>query len=731
MQYPFYHQLDARDCVPTCLRMVSKYYGKEFSQQYLRDKCFSQKTGTSLLSLIDGATNIGLKATGVKITYEKLFDLQPYPCFVQWNKQHLVVLYKIEGDKVVIGDPAAGILSYDIETFKKCWLASTNVKNVEAGIVILVKPSEGFHRHEENSDYHKEYRFRNLLRYLSPHKFTLFKLTASILLGSLLSLIFPFLTQIIVDEGIANKSINTVVIILACQFSIMIGIAITNYLSNWCILHVSTRIGVKLIDDFLTKLMVLPIKFYDKKTVGDLLQRIGDFTRIEFFLTTSLVSIVITLITFMVYSSILLGYAKILLLVFLGGAVCYIGWVLIFMKKRRKIDYMRFQESAANQGNLIEIINGMSEVKLNNAEQYKKRHWQEIQAKLYNINSKGLTLSQTQDIGGVFIDQTKNIIITFIAASYVISGDMTLGMMMAIQFIIGQMNVPLNKIITFLKTTQDTRISLERVNEINMKEDEIIQNENKINKIPVNADIVLSNVTFHYNGKRSPKVIDELSMIIPSKKVTAIVGTSGSGKTTLIKLLLGFYKPTSGSITLSGEKLSEYNMRRWREYCGVVMQDGYIFTDTIDKNVALCDKEPDSKKVKDACETAALNSFIELLPMKFNTEIGPDGMNLSTGQKQRLLIARAVYKNAPYVFLDEATNSLDANNEKVIMHNLVDFYQGRTVVVVAHRLSTVINADNIVVVEKGKIVEQGTHNQLIKRRGSYYRLVKNQLELGG
>ena len=400
------------------------------------------------------------------------------------------------------------------------------------------------------------------------------------------------------------------------------------------------------------------------------------------------------------------------------------------MKKRKKIDYMRFQEAASNQSNLIQIISGMQEIKLNNSEQLKKRDWQDIQVKLYNINIKGLTLAQTQDVGGGLIDQLKNILISFIAASAVINGDMTLGMMMAIQYIIGQMNVPLTQIITFLKTAQDTQISLERVNEISMKDDEVQENKGKIDIIPISKNLSLSNVDFHYNGIRSAKVLDNITLEIPANKVTAIVGTSGSGKTTLIKLLLGAYEATQGSIYLGNKVLSDYNVRMWREYCGAVMQEGFLFSDTIAKNIALCDKEPDMERVISACKTAALDTHIETLPLGYKTLIGPDGMNLSTGQKQRILIARAVYKNAPYLFLDEATNSLDANNEKAIMKNLSVFYEGRTVIVVAHRLSTVVDADNIIVIDNGKIVEQGNHIELTEKRGCYYNLVKNQLELG-
>jgi ATP-binding cassette subfamily B protein len=709
--------------------MVCKYYGKEFSQSYLRDKCFTGKSGTSLLCLTDGAKEVGIQTAGVRITFEKLLSISKFPCFIQWKKIHLVVLYAIKNNKILIGDPGAGILKYKLDTFKRCWLTSQNKNGEDVGIVVFAQPTEKFYNQEEISS-NSKYNFTNLLKYLIPHKSGLFKLAIAILLGSILSLIFPFLTQLIVDFGIENRSINFVLAILLGQLSIMLGIGATNFLSSWLVLHMSTRVGIKLVDDFLTKLMTLPINFFNKRTIGDLLLRIVDFSRIETFLTTSIISIIMTLISFFVYSFILFGYGKKLLLVFILGSIGYIAWVLLFMKKRKKIDYMRFQESANNQSNLIQIINGMQEIKLNNSEQFKKRDWQDIQVNLYNINIKGLTLAQTQDIGGELIDQLKNIFISFIAASAVINGEMTLGMMMAIQFIIGQMNVPLTQIISFLKAAQDTQISLERVNEINMKDDEIQQNEGKIEEIPISSNIIVSNVNFHYNGIRSAKILDNITLEIPANKVTAIVGTSGSGKTTLINLLLGSYETTSGSIMLGNKLLSGYNIRIWREYCGAVMQEGFIFTDTIAKNIALCEKEPDMKNVISACKTAALDTFVNSLPLGYKTLIGPDGMNLSTGQKQRILIARAVYKNAPYLFLDEATNSLDANNEKIIMQNLSGFYEGRTVIVVAHRLSTVVNADNIVVIDKGKIVEQGNHIDLTNKKGYYYNLVKNQLELG-
>ncbi len=549
-------------------------------------------------------------------------------------------------------------------------------------------------------------------------------------MASLLNLLLPFITQSIIDKGVTLGNLSFVKTMLAAQLFIVIGQTANDLIRSWLMLHVTARVSISLISDFLAKLMRLPISFFDTKMTGDIMQRIQDHSRIQDFLTNSLLSIVMAMVLFIIYGVVLGGYNIIILGIFLSGTILYIGWVLLFLKWRRKLDYMRFQEAANNQSNIVQLIGGMQDIKLNNCEKQKRWEWERIQAKLFRISIKGLTLSQAQQVGGTFIDQTKNIIISFLAAKSVIDGNMTLGMMTALTYIIGQLNAPVSQFISFVREYQDANISMERLGEINNRDDEEPAGEEKIYEIPENADIEFKNVTFQYGGPHSPKVLDGISLKVAHGKVTAIVGASGSGKTTLLKMMLGFYPLSEGSVTLGGCEMGAYSESSWRKKCGCVMQEGYVFSNTIAENIGLCDEIPDMVRVRQAAEVANIREWIESLPLGYNTKIGADGHGLSTGQKQRILIARAAYKNSPYLFFDEATNSLDANNEKLIMENLNHLFDGKTVVVVAHRLSTVKNADKILVVDNGHIIEEGTHLELTARKGYYYELVRNQLELG-
>ena len=539
----------------------------------------------------------------------------------------------------------------------------------------------------------------------------------------------PFISQNIVDVGIGTSNLSFVVVMLVAQLLLVLGQAANDLIRSWLMLHMTTRVSISLISDFLAKLMRLPIAFFDSRKVGDIMQRIGDYSRIQSFLTGTLLSAIMAVVTFVIYGCVMAGYNGGILLIFLLGSALYIAWVLLFLKRRRKLDYMRFQAASANQSNLVQMVTGMQEIKLNNSEKQKRWEWEGIQAKLFKVSIKSMTLSQTQEIGGLFIDQTKNIIISFLSAAAVIRGDMTLGMMTAVQYIIGQLNAPVSQFISFVQQTQDARISLERLNEIHERPDEEPAGEEKIREIAPLADLELRNVSFHYEGEYDD-VLKDVSLLIPGGKVTAIVGASGSGKTTLLKMLLGFYPPVAGEVLLGGRDLSRYSNSYWRSQCGVVMQEGFIFSDSILSNIAIKDEDPDMNRVRKAVEIANIGEFIEGLPLGYSTKIGMEGHGLSSGQRQRLLIARAAYKNAPYLFFDEATNSLDANNERTIMERLDALFSGKTVVIVAHRLSTVRNADNIVVLDGGQIVESGTHSELIARKGAYYQLVKNQLELG-
>ena len=715
------------DCGPTCLKIIAQYYGRYYSLQNLREKCHITREGVSLLGISDAAEIIGFRTTGVRLTWEQLRDEIPLPCIIHWNQKHFVVVYKIKKNKIYISDPASGLLVYDKNKFLKSWI-QINDENHQNGIALILETTPDFYN--EKGDEDKKLKFSQLLHYLKPYKSYLIQLAIAMLTASILSLIPPFLTQSVVDQGIGTNNLSLVTTILIAQVVLVFGQMANNLIRSWLMLHMTTRISISLISNFLSKLMRLPISFFDSKKVGDIMQRIGDYDRIQSFLTGSLLSIIMAVLTFIIYGVIMGGYDMTILGFFMFGSILYVLWIILFMKHRRKLDYMRFQESANNQGNIVQLINGMQDIKLNNCEKQKRWEWERIQTRLFQVSIKGLVLGQTQEVGGTFIDQTKNVIISFIAAKAVIEGQMTLGMMMAMQYIIGQLNAPLSQFIQFIQNTQDAKISMERLNEIQEKDDEEPESKTFIREIPDNAEIKFKQVIFQYDGPHSPQVLNNISITIPSKKVTAIVGASGSGKTTILKMILGFYNPVKGEITLGGKKLTQYSPSIWRKVCGSVMQEGYIFSDTIANNIGISDESPDIERVRCAAEIANIEDFIDTLPLGYNTKIGADGNGISTGQKQRLLIARAAYKNAKFLFFDEATNSLDANNERTIMERLEKLFENKTVVVVAHRLSTVKNADNIIVLDKGSVVEQGTHQELTSKRGYYYNLVKNQLELG-
>lgn len=725
--------MDLMDCGPTCLRIIAKYYGKHFSLQTLRDKCHIKKEGVSLLDISNAAEEIGFRSIGVKLNFEQLVNEATLPCIVHWNQNHFVVVYKIEKKiketYIHISDPASGLLKYKKEQFLKCWVQSNLQADSKSliGIALLLEPTLKF---SEQKDEDSKLNFKNLLKYLFPYKRFTVQLFLAMLTGSIISLILPFLTQAVIDVGIGTSDLTFVIVVLIAQVVLVLGQMANELIRSWLILHITTRVSISLISDFLAKLMKLPIAFFDSKMVGDIMQRIGDHSRIQSFLTGSLLSIMMATVTFVVYALIMGGYDMEILGIFILGSIFYVIWVLLFMKKRRKLDYMRFQEASANQSSIVQLITGMQDIKLNGCEKQKRWEWERIQAKLFNVSVKGLVLGQTQQIGGTFIDQTKNVFISFLAAKAVINGNMTLGMMTAMQYIIGQLNAPISQFINFVQEAQDAKISLERLNEINDKKNEEEDGRDYICEIPDGADIEFKDVVFQYNGPHSERVLNNINIKIPHNKVTAIVGASGSGKTTMLKMMLGFYEPVSGELLLGGYKISDYSPTVWRKECGTVMQEGFVFSDTISNNIGVSDEVPDMSKVKKAVRIANIDDFIDRLPLRYNTKIGAEGNGVSTGQRQRLLIARAAYKNARYLFFDEATNSLDANNEKIIMENLNELFENKTVVIVAHRLSTVKNADNIIVLNKGRVVEQGTHKELTKLQGYYYNLVKNQLELG-
>lgn len=726
-KFPHYQQHDAMDCGPACLRMVAKHYGKNFTLQTLRDRSHITREGVSMLGISDAAESIGFRTMGVRISWEQLVNEAPMPCIAHWKQNHFVVVYKIKGNTVYVSDPARGKMKMPKEEFMAGW-ASTQEYDEKKGLCLLLEPSPDFFKQEDEKLNKSGFGF--LFSYIKPYKKFLVQLILGLVVGSLLQLILPFLTQSIVDKGISMQDLDLVTLIIIAQLMLIVGRTTVNFIRSWILLHLSTRLNISLISDFLIKLMKLPVAFFNTKMTGDLIQRIQDHRRIESFLTTNTLNTLFSFVNLIIFGIVLGIYNLTILTIFLIGSVLYVLWVVLFMRRRRELDHRRFAQLSDNQSNLIQLITGMQEIKLQNCEKQKRWEWETIQARLFRVNIKGLSLQQYQQAGGVFLNEVKNILIVYIAAKSVIDGSMTLGMMLAVQFIIGQLNSPIQQLINFLHTTQDAKISLERLGEIHNKEDEEDLTTPKVSILPEKADLNLDSLFFQYEGPHSPYVLEDIELTIPEKNVTAVVGASGSGKTTLIKLLLGFYPPTKGKIKIGDIYLNNFSNRVWRDKCGVVMQDGYIFSDTIANNIAVSDETVDKERLLHAVKTANIQDYIESLPLGYNTKIGKDGIGLSQGQQQRILIARAVYKNPEYIFFDEATNALDANNEKVIMENLDQFFEGRTVVIVAHRLSTVKNADQIVVLDKGNIVERGTHTELAKKKGAYYELVKNQLELG-
>lgn len=727
-KFPFYKQPDNKDCGPTCLRIISKFYGKTLPLQQVRNLSETTREGSSLLGLSDAAENLGFRSLGVQIDFSTLVEEVPFPCIVHWNKQHFVVVYKIDKTgKIYISDPSYGLITYEKQEFIKFWIGENANENTEEGIVLILETTPAFFKNEFDEQESKA-TFSFLSRYLFKYKSLVVQLAIGLLAGSLMSLILPFLTQSIVDVGIQNQDLNFIYLVLIAQVMLFLGRMGIEVIRSWILLHLSTRINISIISDFFIKLMKLPISFFDTRMTGDIMQRINDHHRIEQLLTNSSLNTLFSLVNLIIFSIVLLFYDYRLFLVYIIGAVLYVVWITFFLKKRKELDYKRFSQVSQEQSKVIELINGMQEIKMHNAEKQKRWGWEFLQVKLFKIQIKSLSLEQWQSVGGNFINQMKDIFVSFLSAKLVLEGNLTLGMMLSVQYIIGQLNSPLMQLIDFIKQTQDAKISLERLGEIHDKEDEENADEQYTSEIP-QQDIEVRNLTFRYIGSDA-FVFENLNLRIPYQKTTAIVGASGSGKTTLLKLLMKFYEPNEGEIKLGNTKLKNISPRTWRDHCGVVMQEGYVFNDTIAQNIAVGEDYIDKNKLRKAVEIANIKDFVEGLPLSYNTKIGNEGVGVSGGQRQRLFIARAVYKSPEYIFFDEATSALDANNEKVIMENLENFFKGKTAIVIAHRLSTVKHADKIVVLDRGKVVEEGNHSELVAKKGEYYRLVKNQLELG-
>lgn len=727
---PLTLQHDAMQCGIACLSMVFGHYGRNYSIEYLEQFAQADSEGMSLLGLAQTAEKLGLHAVSGRSNIMALKNA-PLPAILHWNQNHYVVLDKISrnGKKFRILDPGAGAISYTEDEFKKGWI-STNSHGEEKGVVMFLTPTPQFFQNKSNTDNYTEKRsFSFLFNYLKQYKLLFSQIFIGLIVGCLIQLALPFLMQAVVDRGIETQDIPLIWLILIGQMVLIVSATAIDFIRRRLLLHISMGINISLISDFFIKLLRLPMRFFDVKQTGDILQRIEDHERVENFLTGKTLNAAFSLLSFVVFGCVLFYYSVKIFMIFLLGSALYGLWSMLFLNRRKVLDYITFAKQADANNKTYQFITSVPEIKLQNCGLRRRYEWEDSQAEVFETKAKSLKLQQLQEAGGVFVNQTKNIVITIIAATSVIAGDMTLGMMMAVQYIMGLLNSPVEQLMDFFYSVQDVKISLERINEIHEKTDE---NYSKtITQIPENGNgIEFKNLDFKYNIHRLTNTLENINITFPLGKQTAIVGASGSGKTTLIKLMLGFYHPTQGEITVNGANLGYLNLDFWRKRCGVVMQEGVIFSETIARNIAVGDGEIDRARLVQAAETACIFDFIMSLPLKFNTQIGADGIGLSQGQKQRILIARAVYKNPDFIFLDEATNALDAENERKIVENLSKFYKNKTVIVAAHRLSTVKNADQIIVLDNGKITETGTHETLSAKKGLYYNLVKNQLELG-
>ena len=722
--FPNYIQYDQMSCGATCLKIISEYYGREFDLETIVDLSYQGREGVSLLNIKTAAESLGFVTFGAKLKYDGWYEKEmKLPAIIHWKQEHFVVLYKIKktGKDTIfyISDPAFGKYKLKEKAFKDAWLSS-----VDSGIAFFLEPDSSFYDKSNNSP---KSHFLFLIKYLKKFKGSFFQLAMGMLLGTLLSLSLPILTQKLVDYGVLGRSLPFIILLILSQFAIYLGQIFVALIRSWIVLHANTRISLSIISDFLMKLFLFPISYFDRKTVGDFSQRISDHHRIEEFLTSQAVSSIFSLINLLAFSVILYLYDKYFFFIYIGFSLTGIAWILLFQKKRKELDYLRFDKDRLNKDKLVEMIGGIQEIKLYGSEDMKRKEWEEIQASYFRLNVKGLALEQYQVIGMNFFNQIKNLAITFLACYLVVNGNISVGTLLGLSFIIGQTSAPLEQIVSFIRSFQDANISIKRLQEVLLKDKaEIIENLVQ----PQQGDIVLSNLSFQYEGPLSPFVLKDINLRLEKGTTTAIVGVSGSGKTTILKLLLGFYKPVQGEITLNGVDLSEINPVEWRKRCGVVMQNSFMFSDSIKRNITMCSEdEVDEVKYKMALKIANLEAFIKALPLKDNTKVGVNGIGISGGESQRIVIARSVYKSPEYIFFDEATSSLDANNETLIVDGLKEYLKDKTAVIIAHRLSTVKNADKIVVLKDGGIIEEGTYSELLSLEGEYFNLVKKQLEI--
>ena len=731
--FPHYTQLNSSDCGPTCLRMIASFYGKEYSQETIRRHCFISREGVSLLGICDAAEYIGMHCLGMKLTIDQLVDEVNFPCILHWNQNHFVVCYDVKRSRIdekykfYIADPASQCITYNEEEFKKGWISS-KFKGEECGVALLLEPDVDFGKNEDDCyTPEKKRNFRTFAHYYLQHKRLLLQIIAGMLVGIGMQFIFPFLTQAMVDVGIGHKNFNIVTLILIAQIILFIAQLSVDFIRSWVLLHINARVDIALISSFLYKLTCMPLNFFDTRKLGDTLQRVGDHARIKSFLMGNSLNIIFSFVSLIIFSCVLAYYSIMIFSIFMVGNILNLLWITIFMKYRRELDSKRFGLSSTEQNRLVQLIQGMQDIKLNNCEREKRWEWEHLQIGLFRISSKGLTITQIQQTGSSFLSQATNFIILYLSATAVIHDNMTLGMMMSVSYIIGQLSAPFADFVNFAYALQDARISMERLNDIYEQEDEEDDIDKNMTILPTDHNIRIENMYFSYSGNSRNYTLQDINLTIEAGKVTAIVGSSGSGKTTLIKILQGFYKPNQGSVCIGNVPLELINPHVWRASTGSVMQDSFLFSDSIAKNIALSTEQIDIKRLQLASKMANVDSFISTMPLGYNTRIGMEGIGVSQGQRQRILIARAIYKNPEFIFFDEATNALDATNEWEIMNALHSFYKGKTVVIAAHRLSTISQADQIVVMKEGKIVEVGSHEQLLEKKGEYYELVNYQM----
>lgn len=721
--FPVEHQLDTMDCGPACLKLIAKFYGKYYSIQYLRDKCGISREGVSFLDLSYAAENIGLRSLSLKVTVEEVFEKIPLPCIIHWAESHFVVVYKATKKKVYVSDPARGLISYSYSEFKDKWY-----KKNGKGVLLALAPQADFKQRQSNEKMVRNKTFQSLLAYFTPYKGSFVNLFVVMLIVTVLQALLPFISKAVIDVGIQTHDLDFINIVLVANIVIIVSITFSNAVRDWILLHITARVNIALISDYLIKLMKLPITFFENKMTGDILQRANDHERIRSFIMNNSLNLIFSGITFVVFGIILLIFNNFIFYIFLAGSILYIAWVLAFLKIRKKLDWEYFELVAKNQSYWVETISSIQDIKINNYEKSRRWKWENIQARLYKVNINVLAVNNAQNLGAQFIDSLKNLLITFFCAKSVIAGEITFGVMISTQFIIGMLNGPVQQFIQFIVSAQFAQISFLRLNEIHQLEDEDANTGTNSIELPENKNIILSNVAFQYTPN-APYVLKGIRLVIPQGKVTAIVGDSGSGKSTLLKLLLRLYKPSYGEISIGGMNINNVSMKQWRDRCSAVMQDGKIFNDSILNNIVLDDEKVDYQQLKHAVETANIAFEIEQLPLGYQTVMGEMGRGLSGGQKQRILIARALYKNPDYLFFDEATNSLDSINEQKIVSALENVFKDKTVIVVAHRLSTIRKAHQIIVMQNGMIVEVGNHDMLIKKEGRYYQLVQSQLDL--